>query len=237
LLVVGCGPPTRVVGTPDPPNVILVLADDLDARLLEEHPADYPNLRELAAEGTTFENAFVSDPLCCPSRATILRGQYAHNHDVLTNEPPDGGFEKFRELGRESSTMATWLDAEGYRTIFVGKYMNGYEGTYVPPGWDEWYGISGNYLSTDLNENGKVNHYDPEQDYLTDVLADRAVDYVRRPGGGSPSFFVPHRPFFMWLGTTVPHAPADPAPRHSRTSPCHVRRPSTRATSPTSPPG
>jgi N-acetylglucosamine-6-sulfatase len=193
------------------PNIIMILTDDLDAASI----LHMPNLKSLLIEqGTTFENAFVSNPLCCPSRATILRGQYAHNHDVLTNEPPDGGFEKFRELGRESSTMATWLDAEGYRTIFVGKYMNGYEGTYVPPGWDEWYGISGNYLSTDLNENGKVNHYDPEQDYLTDVLADRAVDYVRRPGGGSPSFFVPHRPFFMWLGTTVPHAPADPAPRH-----------------------
>src|SRR3712207_6352870 len=169
------------------PNIVMILTDDLDARLLEEHPAEYPNLRELAAEGTTFENAFVTDPLCCPSRATILRGQYAHNHDILTNEPPEGGFEKFRSLGHQNSTMATWLDAEGYRTIFVGKYLNGYEGAHVPPGWDEWYGISGNYLSTDLNENGKVNHYDPEQDYLTDVLADRAVGYVRRPGGGSRS--------------------------------------------------
>src|ERR687893_1201045 len=214
LLAAGCGTPTRVVGTPDPPNVILVLADDLDAGLLEEHLADYPNLQGLAAEGTTFENAFVSDPLCCPSRATILRGQYARNHEILSNEPPHGGFEKFRALGHQNSTMATWLDAEGYRTIFVGKYMNGYEGTHVPPGWDEWYAVSGNYLSTDLNENGTVNHYDPAQDYLTDVLADRAVDYVESPGGGSPSFFVPHRPFFMWLGTTAPHAPADPAPRH-----------------------
>ena len=219
LLAASCGPPTRVVGASDPPNVILILTDDLDTRLLEEHSAHYPNIQELAAEGTTFENAFVTDPLCCPSRATILRGQYAHNHEILSNEPPHGGFEKFRTLGHQNSTMATWLDAEGYRTIFVGKYMNGYEGTHVPPGWDEWYGISGNYLSTDLNENCKVNHYDPEQDYLTDVLADRAVDYVGRPGGGSPSFFVPHRPFFMWLGTTVPHAPADPAPRHEGTFP------------------
>src|SRR5918994_4312825 len=92
--------------------------------------------------------------------------------------------------------------------------MKGYEGTHVPPGWDEWYAVSGNYMSPGLNEKGTINHYDTEQDYLTDVLADRAVDYVGRPGGGSPSFFVPHRPFFMWLGTTVPHAPADPAPRH-----------------------
>src|SRR5215212_5039793 len=79
LLVIGCATPTRVAPTPDRPNVILVLADDLDARLLQQHSADYPNLRKVAAEGTTFQNAFVTDPLCCPSRTTILRGQYAHN--------------------------------------------------------------------------------------------------------------------------------------------------------------
>jgi arylsulfatase A-like enzyme len=222
---------------PDRPNVIMILTDDLDTQSISH----MPNLRSLLIEqGTTFENAFVTDPLCCPSRATILRGQYAHNHEILGNEPPNGGFEKFRSLGRQNSTMATWLDDEGYRTIFVGKYMNGYEGTHVPPGWDEWYAVSGNYMSTDLNENGTVNHYDPEQDYLTDVLADRAVGYVERPGGGSPSFFVPHRPFFMWLGTTAPHAPADPAPatrRPSPTSPCRVLPPSTRVTSRTSRPG
>src|ERR671911_2794015 len=210
----GGGADARGAASAEPaerPNVIMILTDDLDAASISH----MPNLKSLLIEeGTTFENAFVTDPLCCPSRATILRGQYAHNHEILSNEPPHGGFEKFRTLGHQNSTMATWLDAEGYRTIFVGKYMNGYEGTHVPPGWDEWYAVSGNYMSTDLNENGTINHYDPEQDYLTDVLADRAVDYVGRPGGGSPSFFVPHRPFFMWLGTTVPHAPADPAPRH-----------------------
>src|ERR671916_2964245 len=109
LLAASCGPPTRVVGASDTPNVIFVLADDLDARLLEDHLADYPNLQELATEGTTFENAFVTDPLCCPSRATILRGQYAHNHEILSNEPPHGGSGKFRALGHEDSTMATWL--------------------------------------------------------------------------------------------------------------------------------
>src|ERR671916_1405273 len=193
LLGAGCdSPPDQ---TSDRPNVILILTDDLDARLLEEHPADFPNLEGLAAEGATFENAFVTDPLCCPSRATILRGQYAHNHDILGNEPPHGGFEKFRAMGHQNSTLATWLQDGGYRTILVGKYMNGYEGTHVPPGWDEWYAVSGNYMSTQLNENGRINDYDPEQDYLTDVLGERSGGYVGRPGGGTPSFFVPHRPF------------------------------------------
>jgi N-acetylglucosamine-6-sulfatase len=207
LLGAGCDPLTGVVRTPERPNVILILTDDLDARLLEEHPASYPNLRRLAAGGTTFENAFVTDPLCCPSRATILRGQYAHNHGVLGNWWPRGGSRKFRDLGREGSTVATWLQDEGYRTVLIGKYMNGYEGTRVPPGWDEWYAVSGDYRSTRLNENGRVNYYDPERYHLDDVLAEKAAGYVRRAANNDP-------PFFMWLGTQAPHAPATPAPRH-----------------------
>jgi N-acetylglucosamine-6-sulfatase len=198
-------------GAPDRPNMIMILTDDLDTRSISH----MPNLESLLIErGTTFENAFVTDSLCCPSRATILRGQYAHNHGILGNEPPEGGFEKVRATGLQKSTIATWLQSEDYRTILVGKYLNGYEGTYVPPGWDEWYAVSGNYMSTDLNENGRIVSYDPEHDHLDDVLADRAAGYVGRPGGGAPSFFVPHRHFFMWLSTTAPHQPADPAPRH-----------------------
>jgi N-acetylglucosamine-6-sulfatase len=205
LLAAGCGPPTGVVRTPDRPNVVLILTDDLDARLLEEHLADYPNLGRLAAEGTTFENAFVTDPLCCPSRATILRGQYAHNHEIIGNWWPRGGSQKFRALRRERSTVATWLQEAGYRTIFVGKYLNGYYGTRVPAGWDEWYGIAGDYKSTLLNENGRVVGYEPWRHHFDDVLAQKAADYVRR--AADP-------PFFMWLGTKAPHAPATPAPRH-----------------------
>ena len=86
------------------PNVIMILTDDLDKASISR----MPNLRSLLIEqGTTFENAFVTDPLCCPSRATILRGQYAHNHGVLGNWWPRGGSRKFRELGREGSTVAT----------------------------------------------------------------------------------------------------------------------------------
>jgi N-acetylglucosamine-6-sulfatase len=212
LLATSCGPPTRVVETPGHPNMIFILVDDLDARLLEEHLANYPNLSELAAEGTTFENAFVTDPLCCPSRATILRGQYAHNHRVVGNWWPHGGARKFRDLGHEDSTVATWLQDEGYRTALVGKYMNEYHGTRVPPGWDEWYAISGNHLSTRLSENGRIVIYDSEHHHLDDVLAEKAAGYVRRAADeGSP--------FFVWLGTTAPHAPAEPASRHEDTFP------------------
>ncbi|HZC84722.1 MAG TPA: sulfatase [Rubrobacter sp.] len=207
MATAGCSSLTGVVHTPDRPNVILVLTDDLDARLLEEHLANYPHIRKLTAEGTTFENAFVTDSLCCPSRATILRGQYPHNTGVLSNGPPNGGYEKFRDLGRENSTVATWLQDAGYRTVLIGKYMNGYHGTRVPPGWDKWYGISGGHLSSQLNENGHIVDYDPEKYHLDDVLAQKAIDYVHRAADNAS-------PFFMWLGTTAPHAPATPTPRY-----------------------
>ena len=202
---------TANAGTPDRPNVILILTDDLDAGSISH----MPNLRSLLIErGTTFENAFVTDSLCCPSRATILRGQYAHNHEILSNESPHGGFEKFRALGHEDSTVATWLQSGDYRTVLFGKYMNGYDTTYVPPGWDEWYAVSGNYTSTQLNENGRIVDYDPGQYHLDDVLAEKATNFVRDPTGNVPSFLLPDRPFFMWLGTTAPHQPAEPAPRY-----------------------
>jgi len=187
--------------------VILILTDDLDAQLLEEHSPDYPNLRELAAEGTTFESAFVTDSLCCPSRTTILRGQYAHNHEIVGNTWPRGGSQRFRVLRLGESTVATWLQDEGYRTVLVGKYMNGYYGTRVPVGWDDWYAIAGDYLSDDLNENGRIYHYNSERHHLDDVLTEKATGYVRRAADeGSP--------FFMWLGTKAPHPPSLPATRH-----------------------
>jgi N-acetylglucosamine-6-sulfatase len=203
---------TASAGSMEQPNIILVLTDDLTVDDLSH----MPNLRsQLIERGTTFENAFVTDSLCCPSRATILRGQYAHNTGVLGNGPPNGGYETFRSLGRQNSTIATWLRSSGYQTVLIGKYMNDYQGTYVPPGWDEWYAVSGNYTSSDLNENGRIVSYDPARYHLDDVLADKAVDFIRDPSGNVPSVLVPDRPFFMWLGTKAPHQPADPAPRYA----------------------
>ncbi len=222
LLLAACLPsaqsqqqPEEVKDEPQPPNVVLILTDDLalegvNAEALE----NMPNLKSLMENGTTFENTFVTNSLCCPSRATILRGQYTHNHQILSNDPPRGGYEKFRYLGYENSTMATWVKEQGYRTAFFGKYLNGYVGTSVPLGWDEWYGISGNFLSNDLNENGRIVRYDPDRDHLDDVLSEKASDYVERTAGADPPFFTTDRPFLMWIGTKAPHQPATPAPRH-----------------------
>ena len=77
--------------------------------------------------GTTFENTFVTYALCCPSRATFIRGQYPHNHGVTSDKSTEGE-PKFRQLRRAESTVATWLNESGYQTKYLGKYLNGYRG-------------------------------------------------------------------------------------------------------------
>ncbi len=178
----------------------------------QDQLAYMPKTRQLVAEqGIEYENAFVTTPVCCPSRASILRGQYAHNHRVLDNR---GGFDVFEGRGRESSTVATWLHDAGYKTLLVGKYLNSYDPEdheHVPPGWDEWYAKLGTrtpYYGYSLSENGEVVSYgsDPE-DYLTDVETQKAKNFVRQSAGDS-------RPLFMYLAPSAPHTPYVAAPRH-----------------------
>ena len=137
------------------PNIVLIMTDDEDVALHAFMPKTKALLHD---RGTTFDNFFVTYSFCCPSRASILRGQYAHNTHIVGNEPPWGGFEKFRQLGLEESTVATWLQNAGYHTAMIGKYLNRYipERDGVPPGWDEWY-VGGNAhpsYNYALNENG-----------------------------------------------------------------------------------
>ena len=115
------------------PNVLLVVADDMRPDSLDA----MPTVRELAGRGVTFTHSFVTTPVCCPSRASIMTGLYARHHGVLTNGPPLGGAERFDDR----STVATWLQATGVRTGLVGRYLNGYTSLAVPPGWDTWFAI------------------------------------------------------------------------------------------------
>ena len=197
----------------DRPNIILILTDDMDSALV----SFMPNLKRLMIDpGTTFTNYFVNVPNCCPSRASLLRGQHAHNTGILGNTPPNGGFVKFRDKGLEKSTIATWLQDSGYYTVFLGKYLNGYPGgdnSYVPPGWNEWYGIlRGLYFGIQLNENGSVVNYGNQAaDYETDVLSRKVMDFIQRVPATTP--------FFVYLAPHAPHSSTDrspsiPAPRH-----------------------
>ncbi|MBW3631871.1 MAG: sulfatase [Chloroflexi bacterium] len=192
------------------PNIVLIVTDDMRVDDLEV----MPRARELlAARGTTFANSFVTTPGCCPSRASILRGQYTHNHGVLRSSGEFGGFDRFHALGEEDSTLATWLHAAGYRTALIGKYLNEYprgvEPTYVPPGWDEWAAATKEgYFGYELNEGGELVRYGKRQDdYSTDVFAAKAVEFVQRSAAAE-------QPFFLYLAPRAPHAPAEPAPRH-----------------------
>lgn len=192
------------------PNVVFILTDDLDYASAQRMPGLGSLLVE---EGASFEKAFASYPLCCPSRATILTGLYAHNHSVRTNRPPDGGFEKFRAEGHEEDNIAVRLQGEGgYRTAFFGKYLNEYgaDPTHVPPGWDEWHGKLEEQKLYDygINENGRVVSYgSAPEDFFTDVLSGQATNFVRRAASED-------QPFFAYIAPTAPHGPATPAERH-----------------------
>src|SRR5829696_5874978 len=131
------------------PNIVFVLTDDLDKNSMQY----LAGLRGIMSQnGTAFNRAYVSDSVCCPSRATILRGQYPHNHGIRGNVAPLGGEDKFHDTLKDRSTVATWLNDAGYQTKFVGKYLNGYNQTYAPPGWDEWFGWLGEYSNKKVYE-------------------------------------------------------------------------------------
>ncbi len=206
------------------PNVIVVMTDDQNESM--EGLASTQSL--LAGQGTTFRNSYVSFPLCCPSRATFLTGQYSHNHGVFTTELPNG----YNGLNH-ANTLPVWLRSAGYRTAMVGKYLNGYgiddgiveptiDALEIPPGWSEWYGLTGGLeqrrYKYKLNEQGKIRFYKAgARNYVTDVLSSKAVDFVDRQAPFP-------KPFFMWFNPTAPHGEAGvfpgalrdpaPAPRH-----------------------
>lgn len=201
-----------------PPNIVFVLADDLDLASIDELPELRPLMQDA---GMTFTQAHVSVSLCCPSRATILRGQYAHNTGVLSNRPPNGGYEKFRNTGAEASTVATWLQGAGYDTALLGKYLNGYpidgQRREIPPGWAHWFvpvaGDPYGGFSYRVNRNGRMAWFGRrEDDYITDVLAREAVRFLAQEVEAQ-------RPFFLFLAPFAPHSPETPAPRFAELYP------------------
>lgn len=227
--------PQKALVQTSKPNILFVLVDDMDADTINRAPEKYaPNIKSLLLDqGVTFPNFFVNVSLCCPSRTNILRGQCAHNTGVLTNLPPNGGFQKAYAKGLEKKTIATSLQANGYRTALIGKYLNGYPDTapadtYIPPGWTEWYspmekGKKKNHQQNygnpyaqynyTLNKNGKLvkYHHKPE-DYGTDVYTSFAVDFIKRSAKDG-------KPFFVYLAPFNIHGPYTPAPRHKKLFP------------------
>jgi N-acetylglucosamine-6-sulfatase len=183
------------------PNVLLIVADDMRADDLAYMPTVQA---ELVGRGVSFTNGLVVDPLCCPSRATLLTGRYAHRHHVWRNNGYWSGMSQFDH----SQTVAAWLDAVGYRTGWFGKYFNNYGGSWVPPGWDRWVAFSPvGYSDYTLNVDGVLAvRGSGESDYSTDVLAAETEDFIRSTPAEEPVFAV-FIPF-------APHTPETPALRH-----------------------
>jgi N-acetylglucosamine-6-sulfatase len=211
------------------PNVIVIETDDQNQSDMQYLPATQAIL---GAHGTTFRNSYVEYPLCCPSRATFLTGQYAHNHHVTTTDLPNG----YNGLDH-SNTLAVWLKRAKYNTAMVGKYLNGYgindgipepvsDAREIPPGWTRWYALTSGSeqrrYQYKLNENGKLVFYrGGARNYVEDVLDSKANALIRK--------WAPYpKPFFLWFTPSAPHGqsgtPAsstrdpEPAPRYLGTA-------------------
>jgi len=187
------------------PNVVFILTDDLSWNLVRY----MPNVRRMQRDGMTFTNYFVTDSLCCPSRASIFTGEYPHNHGVLTNNAPFGGFAAFRR-GAESSTFATRIQAAGYQTALMGKYLNGYEPVNpAPAGWSDWQVPGGAYRGFNYNmrSNDRIAHFGrAPRVYFTDLLRRRGKDFIADAARSAS-------PFLLEIATFAPHRPSTPAPR------------------------
>jgi arylsulfatase A-like enzyme len=229
--------------SPPRPNLIIILTDDHRWDAFDTtHSLDgvtpiMPEvMTELVASGVTFPNAYVSTGLCCPSRASLLAGQYAHTTGVLNNTQPLGGALNFDD----SSSMGTWLQSQGYATGLFGKYLNGYnqlwtppEQPYVPPGWDEWHALRGaKFWDFRMIEHGDgYDHADnlyasgcslgsgcwapgdpcTPTNLSTDVIFQKAIDFIE------DAVSVEQRPFFAYIAPYAPHAPACGAPQDEGT--------------------
>jgi arylsulfatase A-like enzyme len=210
------------------PNVIFILTDDQRYDDL----GFMPKTKQLLADnGMSFDNAYVTFSECCPSRSSILTGEYAHNHQVWGNGSPEGGWQKFRDQGHEQDDLATRLHDAGYKTALMGKYLNNYDSLLVPPGWDDWFACicsTFTYYDYYMNDNGtrryfgtqapkrggkrghkRVSNYSTDN-YSTDVLARRATNFI---DANAPSA----QPFFVYVAVAAPHGPSTPAPRHEGT--------------------
>ena len=163
------------------PNIVIIQTDDENV----EQMSAMPNVNELLGRhGTTYTQYLASFPLCCPSRATLLTGMYAHNTGVQGNARPHGGFTMFRQ----GETLSVWLARAGYSTAHIGKFLNVYgrrDPREIPLGWSEWvtapFPDEHEYFDYDLNVNGVLEHHGTTpEDYIDDVYAEHALSFIKR---------------------------------------------------------
>ena len=225
LLVLIAGSCTPMTVPPAPhataagPNIVFIITDDETYAEAQDAATNQHLNADLVSKGITFTNGIIPDPLCCPSRTSILRGQLSSATGVWTNRGPYGGWAAARANGDENSTIATWLQQKGYATGLVGKYLNGYNNaSYVPPGWSYWRAQEindkgGGYYHYRVSVQGKQTFFgsDPP-DYSVDVMTKFATDFITQ----TPSV----QPLFLYVGFRSPHGPRTPAPRYSQDPRC-----------------
>ena len=221
------------------PNIVLIVTDDQAMAELYERtrpgkrgePLMPKTLRLIRDRGVTFSRAYSSNPLSCPSRVSLLTGQYSFNHRIYGNRWPGDGF--CSDAGRIDLTrsLGVWLQDAGYRTLHYGRFLNGWgtqDKNRVPPGWDQYVAPvdtevspAALYYGYHLNQNGVVSSQfgpisgrDPD-DYFTDVIASKA--------NGAVQSAIPGQPFFLAINHRAPHEDLvdpigpEPAPRHAGT--------------------
>ena len=193
------------------PNVILIVTDD--QALSDYDKTSMPRTTKLLGRsGTTFRQAIATTPLCCPSRASIITGQYGHNNGVLRNN--------YAELRQKTNTLPVWMDRAGYNTIHVGKFMNRYADAVaspaeVAPGWDQWHTVvTPSYYGYDLQVNGGTIPFGTAaDDYLGRVIDERSTKMVER-------FAPKRRPFFLQVDHYAPHIALGGEERGSTSTRC-----------------
>ena len=223
-------PPGLRVATTTRTNVIMIVTDDQRWDTLWA----MPHVQSLLVKhGVTFANSFVSDSLCCPSRASILTGNYAHTTKIYDNHPPNGGALEFQKSGDQNSTIATWLKAGGYDTGLFGKYLNSYRGG-VPPGWDRWVsfetvghrveGAGGYPEAAAYTEYGAyTNAPGACHDGLDSCELPKQKMYSTTYYGNAATNFIDtapaSKPVFVYYTPYAPHAPSIPQLRYAQRFP------------------
>lgn len=195
--LLAASPPTGVASaqTKVKPNLLVVMIDDADLETLR----DTPRLRSITqGKGVSFSESFVTNPLCCPSRATFLRGQYSHNTGVTSNGLPNGGYPRFEQRGNHKDNVVTRLKRSGYRTFMVGKYMNGFNNRSTPPGWDRF--IQTGFFRYKV-DNASWQPL-PENVWFDDRTGEVASRLIRNQASVKG-------PFFGWVSFHSPHAVMD----------------------------